>query len=159
MPAVAADYLKKLDIKIVKLMADRNDNIVDIAYLRKCVEAYPDVSGFVEGYWPPAEQGYVMVKEKYPSIRLAVHEPRGNGGVYRVVDSIESMIEATSNRPLFLPVIYNIYSDSYRKRNQTLFDKLDSIRTILDDKHRTIVYVRLDVMMELIKEYNETNSK
>ncbi len=156
---VTADYLERLDIRVVKLMADRNDDIVDIAYLRKCVEGYPDVSGFVEGYWPPAEQGYVMVKEKYPSIRLAVHEPRGNGGVYRVVDSIESVIEATSNRPLFLPVIYNIYSDSYRKRNQTLFDKLDSIRTILDDKHQTIVYVRLDVMMELIKEYNETSSK
>lgn len=156
---VTADYFEKLDIRVVKLMADRNDDIVDLIYLNKFVDTYPAIKGFVEGYWPPAEQGFIIARERYPSIRLAINEPRSDGGVLKAVDVITSVIDATSNRYLFLPIIYNIYSDSYRTRTQTLFDKLDSIRTFLSDKYSDIEYVRLDVMMELIKEHYETSNK
>jgi hypothetical protein len=151
---VTARYLGELNIRVGKLMADRNNDLVDINYLQKFVDAYPALGGFVEGYWPPDEQGFMMVKEQYPSIRLAVNDPRNDGDVICLVNSIREIINSNPDRPLFLPVIYNIYNSSYRRRTQTLFDKLDSVKVALDGIYGdSIEYIRQDVMMDLVKQY------
>lgn len=157
----AAKYLDSLNIKVVKLMGNRNKDLADIHYLQRFAKEYDDIGGFVEGYWPPDEQGYMMVKENDPSIRLAVNQPRPpdiTNACQVVVDSIKSIIDSNPDKPLFLPVIYNIYHSKYSKNN-SLFDKLDSIKTMLDEEYGdSIAYLRLDVMMDLAKmQYNSTN--
>jgi hypothetical protein len=154
---VTAEYLRELDIKVVKLMADRNTDLADVDYLQRFVKAYPQLGGFIEGYWPPPGGGFMMVNEKYPSIRLAVNKPITGFGdrpsVYSVVDAIKDLIHSNATRPLFIPVVYNIYNPSYTIYT-TLYSKLDSIVDILDGMYgKRIAYVRQDVMMELTKLY------
>lgn len=157
----AAKYLDSLNIKVVKLMGNKNKDLADIYYLQRFAKEYDDIAGFIEGYWPPDEQGYMMVKENDPSIRLAVNQPRPpdtTKACQVVVDSIKSIIDSNQDKPLFLPVVYNIYHSKYSKNN-SLFDKLDSIKTMLDEEYGdSIAYIRLDVMMDLAKmQYENTD--
>jgi len=158
---VTAKYLKALDIRVIKLMADRNADLVDVDYLQKVIKTYPQLGGFIEGYWPPKQGGFMMVGEEYPSIRLAINKPivafGDRHGVSTVVDAIKQFVSQSMDRPLFVPVIYNIYNPSYTIYN-TLFDKLDSIVDILNSMYGdSVAYVRQDVMMDLIKAYYEAS--
>ncbi|MGB9721754.1 MAG: hypothetical protein ACPL28_09785 [bacterium] len=156
MPAVTVDYLKKLDLKIMKIMADHNDDLADVDYLQKIVDAYPDLLGFLEGYWPPVKQGFIMIKDKVPSLRLAVNRPLKHLGdttdIEPLVDEICKIIKEQKARPLFLPVIYNIYNPNYTI-DMTIFDKLKKIENLLSETGEDIEYVRLDEMMILVREY------
>ncbi|MEO0184264.1 MAG: hypothetical protein ABIL20_00475 [candidate division WOR-3 bacterium] len=158
MPQVTARYLKKLDIKIIKLMADRNDDLTDTTYMKKIGDAYPELSGFLEGYWPPEEQGVVMIGGKIPSVRLAVNRPLRHLGdttdIQVLVDGIIKTIESRQKRPLFLPVTYNIYNSHYTIQT-SVFEKLKEVQELLNKIYPDIEYVRLDEMMDLIKQYYE----
>lgn len=160
---IAAEYLRKTDMRVVKLMADRNTDLADVDYLQRFVVSYPEISGFVEGYWPPQKGAFMMVRERYPSVRLAINKPIvGLGdqlGVSSIVQAVEELVLRNKNRPLFVPVVYNIYNPAYTI-STTLYDKLDSIVSILDRTYGARVsYVRADVMIELVKEYYRvTNS-
>uniref|UniRef100_A0A7V0Z723 GxGYxYP putative glycoside hydrolase C-terminal domain-containing protein n=1 Tax=candidate division WOR-3 bacterium TaxID=2052148 RepID=A0A7V0Z723_UNCW3 len=156
MPIITARYLKKLNLSIIKIMADRNDDLADINYLQKIANAYPDLLGFLEGYWPPNLKGFAMINEKIPSLRLAVNRPLKHLGdttdIEPLVDEILRMIKEHKERPLFLPVIYNIYNPNYTT-TITVFDKLKRLQTLLNKIDENIEYIRLDEMMILIKKY------
>ncbi|MGQ9816956.1 MAG: hypothetical protein ACUVQ3_03260, partial [bacterium] len=161
MPEITASYLRRLDIKVVKLMGDRNNDLTDISYMEKIIDAYPEMLGFLEGYWPPEKQGYVMIRDNYPSIRLAINRPLRDWGdttdVSALVDAIIHTIDENKMRPLFLPVIYNIYNQNYTI-NTSIFEKLEMVQKILQKRNIDVEYVTLDVMMELIKQYNKRKS-
>lgn len=158
MPEVTASYLRRLDIKIIKLMGDRNNDLTDISYMEKIIDAYPEMLGFLEGYWPPEKQGYVMVRNKYPSIRLAINRPLKHLGdttdISALADAITNTINENKMRPLFVPVIYNIYNPNYTI-GTSIFEKLKMVQEILQERNIDVEYVTLDVMMELIKQYNK----
>ncbi|MGQ9701089.1 MAG: hypothetical protein ACUVQT_01360 [bacterium] len=161
LPEITASYLRRLDIKVVKLMGDRNNDLTDISYMEKIIDAYPEMLGFLEGYWPPEKQGYVMIRDNYPSIRLAINRPLRDLGdttdVSALVDAIIHTIDENKMRPLFLPVIYNIYNQNYTI-NTSIFEKLGMVQKILQKRNIDVEYVTLDVMMELIKQYNKRKS-
>lgn len=158
MPDITASYLRRLNIKIIKLMGDKNNDLTNLHYMERIIDAYPEMLGFLEGYWPPDEQGYIMVKDSYPSVRLAINRPLRHLGdttdISALADAINNKINKNKNRPLFLPVIYNIYNPNYTI-NTSIFEKLKMIQEIIKIRHTDVEYVTLDVMLELIREYNK----
>lgn len=158
MPEITTSYLRRLDIKVIKLMGDRNTDLTNISYIEKIIDAYPEMLGFLQGYWPPEKQGYVMVRDRYPVISLAINRPLRHLGdttdISAPAEAIINTINKNKTRPLFLPVIYNIYNPNYTI-NTSIFEKLRMVQKILQERNIDVEYVTLDVMMELIKQYNK----